>query len=227
MLNGQVDEADEVLHVGPSRRLPPNFTPLGAFADLIIGTVSAPGAEAGVSVTIRALDPATGDVKLDLGPASAVAVSHGLVVWAGSGCTSCRIHSYDLATGARTVSRGPVAATQQLWSGLVSPDHHTLAFERQRSEPASYDLGHPGNPNEVVTVDLSSGAVRVVPGLLPWPKSFAGLDFSADSRWLLLGLDEGTDVRLLLWRPGLAVPLQSPAQLRTTVAFSPAVITTK
>jgi hypothetical protein len=85
-------------------------------------------------------------------------------------------------------------------------------------------MGHPGNPNEIVTVDLVSGAVHPVPGVLLWPKSAPGLAFSADSRWLVIALDEGTGVRLLLWRPGLGRPQESAARIPGRVAYSPVVV---
>ncbi|MEO8889611.1 MAG: hypothetical protein ABI429_10040, partial [Jatrophihabitantaceae bacterium] len=108
-------------------------------------------------------------------------------------------------------------------SAVLSPDRRTLAYVRQRSTPAQYEMGHPGNPNEVVSVDLASGRTTVVPGLEIWSKSSPGLDYSPDSTWLVISLDAGTRVDLLLWHPGLARPLQPSVQVTGDVAFEPTV----
>jgi WD40-like Beta Propeller Repeat len=122
-----------------------------------------------------------------------------------------------------TTTRAEIPSSGGLWDGVVSPDRRTVAMLRQRSRPARYDMGHPGNPNEIVTLDLRSGAPHAVPGVVLFAKAAPGLAFSSDGRWLVISLDEGTSVRLLLWRPGLAAPLQSPVHLTAKVAFAPSV----
>jgi len=82
-------------------------------------------------------------------------------------------------------------------------------------------MGHPGNPNEVVTVDLTTGHSTVIPGLQIWSKAFPGMTYSDDSHWLVMSFDGGSEVRLLLWHPGLARPLEPSVQVRGRVAFAP------
>jgi len=208
------------------RLLPAGFAPVGAQADVIVGTVSRPGTEPDPSFVIGVYDPRGGEIRLLAGPATSVALSHGLLLWTGLGCTSaCRLHVHDLATGRDTTTRRPVHGIASAWAAAVSANGRTAALVRPRSKPAKYDMEHPGNPNEIVTVDLVSGRSRPVPDLAMWSKSSPGLAFSADSRWLLISLDEGSGVRLLLWKPGLAQPLESPARLTARVAYSPTITT--
>jgi hypothetical protein len=205
--------------------LPAGFGPLGAYADLIVGTVNPSGVDMDAPFLIRVIDPATGRTRLQLGPARSAALSNGVILWTSPGCTDCRLHVHDLATGRDTVTRRPVPGVASAWGAVVSPDRRTAAVVRPGSTPATYDMEHPGNPNVIVTVRLTTGRTEAVPGLVLWSKSNPGLAFSADGRWLLIGLDEGTGVRLIVWKPGLSRPLQSPARLNAKVAFAPSVAT--
>jgi hypothetical protein len=207
---------------GRTLALPTGFGALGGFGESLVGTV--PGDDADTSFTIEVLDPRTGHVGVQLGPAVSVGMSHGVVLWTAPGCrTACRIYTYDLRSGQRATTVNPVPGVATVWSAVLSPDGDTVALVRERSDPGPYDPGHPGNPNELVTVDLRTGTLHQVPGLVLWSKSSPGVAFSPDSRWLVIGLDEGTDVRLLVWRPGLVGPLESPARLRYPVAYAPTV----
>lgn len=208
---------------GRAVRLPAHFGPIAAFGDLVVGMVSRPDADPNAPSPIRVIDLASGDVRLRLGPAGSIAVSAGLIVWTPPGCRTCRLHVHDLTTGRDTVTRRPVPRAASSWAAVVSPDRLTVAFVRQRATPARYDMEHPGNPNEIVTVDLASGVTHTVPDLALWSKSMPGFAFSPDSRWLIISLDEGTGVRLLVWKPGLRTPLESPARLRSKVAYAPTV----
>jgi hypothetical protein len=203
-------------------RLPASFGPIAGYRDYLIGTE---GTSTDSGGHIVGLDPRTGKERLDLGRASWVAVSQGIVAWAEPGCRRCRLHILDLATGKRSVTRRAIADVPSSWGGVASPDHRTFVLLRQSATPARYDMDHPGNPNEIVTVDLVTGAVTPVPGVRLWSKSMPGLDFSADSRWLLISLDEGTGTRLLLWHPGLPAVQQSPARLTDRNAYSPGLAT--
>jgi hypothetical protein len=207
--------------------LPTGFAPTGAFGSLVVGSVQIPSTSSTANSqpsTIRVIDPVTGRAVLDLGPATSMTVDNGLIVWLGADCAQCSIYTYDLATGVRSHSSGKISAETSVWSGAVSPDHRVFATIRQRSMPARYDMGHPGNPNEIVLVHLDTGKVDVVPGVVLWSKAFPGMAFSADSRWLAITLDEGTSVRLVVWRPGLSKVLQSPAHLSGLVAYRPPVL---
>jgi hypothetical protein len=215
----------EPLDGGRTVRMPAAFGPVGAYGNLIVGTVNQPSADPDSPFTIRVIDPTSGDVRLNLGPARSIALSGGSIVWTTPGCTACRVHVHDLMSGRDTVTRRPVARVASAWAAVVSPDRRAAAFVRQRAKPVRYDMEHPGNPNEIVIVDLASGATHTVPDLALWSKSSPGLAFSADSRWLVISLDEGSGVSLLVWKPGLREPLQSPAQLTAKVAYSPTVKT--
>jgi hypothetical protein len=170
---------------------------------------------------IRGLDPRTGKVRLELGPSDGATVGAGLVVWNDARCGACRLHTFDLATGRRDVLASVGGRLPSVWGAVIAPDGHTLAVARESDRPAPYDMQHPGNPKEIVTVDLHTGAVTVVPGLQLWSKSMPGLAFTPDSRWLLISIDEGTSTRLLLWRPGLSAVRQSPVRLTSRVAYEP------
>lgn len=207
----------------PRLPLPNGFAPLAGSGDQIIGTMTVPGKGSDGPFLIRRLDPVTGRASVTLGPASSVAVSAGLVVWTGIHCVHCPIRTYDLATGAQSLTRAVLPTSADLWSAVVSPDHRMLAFLEQRSTPARYDMDHPGNPNEIVVANLDTGAVQPVPGVTLWSKSFPGLAFSGDGRWLAITLDEGTSIRVLVWRPGLDRPLSSAARLDGKVAGSVAI----
>ena len=208
---------------GRGHRLPDGFGTLAGFRDEVIGTTSVAG-DPNAPFMIRAFVPLTGTLGLSLGPATSAAVQGNVVLWTPATCSgSCPIHRYDLATGRQGVTARPAHRVASVWGAVISPDGRTAAVLRPGATPGPYASDHPGNPNEVVTVDLASGAVVSVPGLLMWEKAAPGLAFSADGRWLMMGLDDGTEVRLLLWRAGLDRPLESPARLRGPVAYSPTV----
>jgi hypothetical protein len=208
---------------GRPSTLPDDFSPIAAWRDQLVGSVQAAD-DSDAPFGIRLFDPRTGRLGLALGPATSMSVDGSTVLWTGANCYgSCVVHRYDLATGKSGVTRQPADRVVSVWGAIVSPDGRTAAFVRPRATPGPYDQQHPGNPNEIVTVDLDSGAVHVVPGLVLWSKSAPGLAYSADGRWLLLALDEGSSVRMLLWRPGLGRPLESRARVRSPVAYTPTV----
>jgi len=210
----------------PGWVLPARIAPLGAFRDSVIATITKHPQDPHSDYIVVLLDPRTGRVERNLARASSVFYGHGRVVFIEPGCRRCRLHTVDLATGRQAVTRRPVPGLALGWGVAVSPDGRSAVFIRAGSAPAPYDMEHPGTPNQIVTVDLRSGAVHPVPGVVLWSKSMPGLTFSADSRWLVIALDEGTGVRLLLWRPGLAEPRESPARITERVAYSPAVVPT-
>lgn len=205
---------------GRAVRLPHNFGPVAASGDLIVGTTPDTVTTGGSTEVVQLLDPSTGRTVRTLGRASSIGYGDGILIWAGTNCGRCPVVSYDLATGTRTLLPFTVPGGLQLWSAVISPDRRFAALVRERSEPSRYASDHPGNPNEVVLLDLRSGAVHPVPGLVLWTKSFPGLAFSPDSRWLAIAVDEGSGVQLFVWRAGLSAPLES-ARVRGPVAYSP------
>jgi hypothetical protein len=185
---------------GPRLRLPRYFNPLAGSGTLVVGLqYSGNPDRAGV---LEVLDPGSGAVRVRLGRASSVAVGSGLVVWAAAGCSRCAVHTYALATGARARLPRTLSIGVGLWGGAVSPDGRQVAFTRQSPRPGPYATDHPGNPNEVAVLNLRTGRVQSVGGLLLWSKAAPGLGFSPDGKWLTILLDEGTGTRLLVWRPG-------------------------
>jgi hypothetical protein len=107
----------------------------------------------------------------------------------------------------------------------MSPDGQLLAFALQRAAPdPRYDPGHPLPPSDLAVLHLDSGQLQLVPGLELAPKSPAGYAFSADSRWLVIALNEGVRTRLLVWQPGSSKPMQSPAELPGKLATRPPIV---
>lgn len=195
--------------------LPAGFGVVGAYQDLIVGYQAPPaGSDANTSGPLVILDPATGRVHATVGPGSAAAtVSAGLILWTDGACTAfrrCVVHRYDLAIGRRS-SRDyhlGLSADANLGYGLISPDQRLLAFQLHRAAPdPRFDPGHPGTPSDIAVLHLDTGQLETVPGIELWAKASPGLVFSPDSRWLIIGLDEGTRTSLLLWHPGLSHPV--------------------
>jgi hypothetical protein len=212
-----------------SIHLPLGVEPLAVHGNLIVGLQGRPdGAPSNLADQIVLLDRATGAPRSILGSSYSSTISAGLVLWTERACVAdhgCVVHSYDLATG-RTVTRSyKLPANATLWGGVISDDRRAVAFQLQRDQPdPRYDSGHPAPPSDVATLDLDTGALTVVPGVELAPKTQSGLVFSADSRWLIIALDAGNRTRLLVWRPGLRHPMESPAQLAGQVLAIPAVL---
>jgi hypothetical protein len=98
----------------------------------------------------------------------------------------------------------------------ASPNGKLVAFPLLRS---SADASFPGgeSPADIAVADLTTGRVAVVPGVQLPSSPPPGLAFSADSRWLIIALNAGPQVRLLAWRPGLSRPEETTAvSLRTS-----------
>ncbi|MDQ2751136.1 MAG: hypothetical protein M3Y44_16635 [Actinomycetota bacterium] len=219
------------LNGGAPLTLPAGFGVVGAYQDLIIGYQAPPaGSDPNTAGPLVILDPATGRVNATVGPGSAAAtVSAGLILWTDGACTAalpCVVHRYELATGAsssRDYHLG-LATDAYLGYGLVSPDQRLLAFQLHRPAPdPRFDQGHPGTPTDIAVLHLDTGQLDTVPGIELWAKAGPGLLFSPDSRWLIIGLDEGTGTSLLLWHPGLSHPaavVEVPGLTRDTTPLT-------
>lgn len=116
----------------------------------------------------------------------------------------------------------PLPAGRALTSEVVlSANGRYAAFQLSRPDPdPRYDPGHPGGPSDLAVQDLRTGTLSVVPGVELAPKAAAGLAFSRDGRWLLIALNEGRRARLLVWRPGLDRPMESPARLPGRILYN-------
>jgi hypothetical protein len=158
------------------------------------------------------LDIATGRVCADLGPGTTLAVGHGVIVWSEH-CRSddrrpCEVHRRPVAGGATSSYRIPRPPGPSV--GALSPDGRRLAFTIQRREPTPrHEQGHPGQPTDIAVLHFGTGLVELVPGIELPAKTSPALAFSGDSRWLAIALGTGFDIRLLAWRTGLALPVES------------------
>lgn len=109
----------------------------------------------------------------------------------------------------------------------VSADGRSLAFLGARSRPdPRLRFDHPGGPSDVVVLDAVTGRTTVLPGVEVAPKSFVGLAFSADGRWLVVSLNDGSRTRLLVWRRGWDRPRESAARLPGRVEYGAPVLVT-
>jgi hypothetical protein len=148
--------------------------------------------------TVGLGDPASGRLTRSFGTGVPVAASERAVFWIAGGCSPERCllarNGVDGETTAQQVRAEPCC-------GTVSPDGRWLAFRLPRE---SGRLGaHPGPPVEVAVLDVRTGRVQVLPGLVLPAKAPTTFAWSADSRWLAIGADLGTAPLVLLWRDGL------------------------
>jgi hypothetical protein len=211
--------------------LPLGVGPLAVHGNLIVGVLNRPdGAPSSIADQLILLDRATGGPRSILGTSYLSTVSAGLVLWTESACVAdhgCVVHSYDLDTGQTATRSYPLTANATLWGGVVSDDRRSVAFQLPRDRPdPRYDPGHPAPPSDLAMLDLDTGALKIVPGVELAPKTVSGLVFSSDRRWLVIALDEGNRTRLLVWRPGLRHPMESPAQLPGQVLATPVALST-
>lgn len=205
--------------------LPARMGPVAVFGNLLVGLVGPADPNSQQLAVLSLVDLRTGAVTRTLGPARGVTVGAGLLMWTSAPCPgsgNCAVHRYDLATGTQSVHGYPLPAEADLWGGAISPDRSRLAFSlpRKVADPR-WDAGSPGTPSDLVVLDLVSGLLERVPDLELPPKSSAALLFSADSRWLVIGLNEGSSARLLVWRSGQSRAQYSPADLHGALAGAP------
>lgn len=201
---------------GAPVRLPAGFNPLAATDDHFLGAldsgdVDGPGGLRTVATVERTSTPrvrplARGNPLV----ATAAVILSSTACDAGADCTLTRISPDGRGKRRFPLPRGRSPAS----AAVLSPDGRLAAFQLARAEPdPRYDLGHPGGPADLAVIDLRTGRLTVLPGVELAAKSFAGLAFSRDSRWLLIALNEGSRARLLVWRRGFDRPQRSPAAL--------------
>lgn len=196
--------------------LPAGFTPAAISDGVVVGILRSDTTPAPNSIdngTILLVDAATGGIRGDLGPGQPVAIGHGIVLWT-VGCDvtenkPCTLRSRSIAgnlTASYALPRPPGFS-----AGLVSPDGRLLGFALERAEQdPQYDDSHPLPPTDIAVLHLDSGRLEIVPGIEIPAKLSPGLTFTSDSRWLVMALNAGTNIRLLAWRPGLVAPYESP-----------------
>jgi hypothetical protein len=195
-------------------RLPAGLFPDAMTGGVLVGNVATALPSTG---SLLLVDARTGRVRANLGPGWPIAAGGGLVLWT-RGCDAvsdkpCTVH--------RTSVTGRPPATYRLprpaFEGVVSPDRRMIALTLERSgqgpryehQDPRYEPGHPIPPSDVAVLRLDTGRLEIVPGIEVPAKTSPALAFSADSRWLVIGLDAGPATRLLAWRSGLARPYES------------------
>jgi hypothetical protein len=198
--------------------LPAGFVPQAGWRDLIIGYYASNASD--TYGPIQIYDLASGGIVAQFAAASPqVAASNGYVAWIDAACSArCMAHRYELGTGRHTEIS--VALTSGEYGGVgsliaMSPDGRRVAMVTYDAHPDSrYELGHPGGPARFSMLDLDSGRLTALPGIVRPPKTQAGAAFSPDGRWLAVAVNDGVQTRILLYDhdlrgpydPGISVP---------------------
>jgi hypothetical protein len=128
---------------------------------------------------------------------TAVAVGARAAAWAPEDCTKpCPLTVGDLGTDDRRKYPMPAGWTPK--SGAFSPDARSLALTFRAVTTCC-------EPGRVGVLDLRTGAVATVPDLRTAPDLGAHLAWSADGRWLVIGLPWPDRQAIALWRPGASL----------------------
>lgn len=186
---------------GPLVHLPKQLYVFGAENGNLIGFRYGSNAQSG---RLLVLDAATGRIrKTYAGVDAQVGIGAGRLLWS-TGCDltedrPCRLVALRLADGARREYLLPRPAL----GGTLSPDGSRVALLVEAEQSQRLDDQHPFPPSQIATLDLRSGQIRFIPNVLVPAKSFPGMSFSADGRWLAIALDAGRSTRLLAWHPGI------------------------
>ena len=196
---------------GRAVRLPAGFAAVAVVGGLAIGNGQPPQSGYGSAGPLLLVDAATGRVRTNLGPGAVVAANTQVLVWADDCRTDvldCVVHRRLLSTGA-TADYALPRAPHSL-EGVFSPDGRLLAFPLDRPEPdPRFTANNPFPPADIAMLHLDTGRLDIVPGLEIPAQAGAALAFSNDNRWLVICLDEGSNARILAWRPGLASPYET------------------
>lgn len=199
---------------GKPIRLPSGFSPGAATRDSFLGFLNTKDGDAFQNPPLlAAVDRDAGTIRRFARGFLVTATDD--YVLTGDGCdvdTRC-VLTRTGSNGDTRVYRLPGGRTPSS-QAVAAPDGRYVALALSRSRPdPRYLTGHPGGPSEIAVLDLDTGGLEFVPGVELAPKSGVGLTFSADGRWLVLALNEGTRSRLLVWRSGMEQPQESPARL--------------
>jgi len=190
--------------------LPSDFWAFAGVGDLVVGRVGEIGFERPIRVEL--FDPTTGQVVHSFRPVSGVGVGADMVIWTGTGCgQACPLQIYRADTGLVTTSAITVPVDFDLNGSVVSGDGRSVASVVPL--PATVGRGGvtSGAPAQIEVLDLDSGDITPVPGI-ELADRYAGqpsLAYSADSRWLVIGVPTSTGSEVLLWRPGLTTPAEA------------------
>jgi hypothetical protein len=128
---------------------------------------------------------------------------------------NCQLQQFDLTSGVvdeHTLRLPPGSA---FYPSVASPDGHYLAGVL---DPRVGAVGSDAAEKNLAVLDLQNFELTNVPDIEFDPGQYivadqpgtAAMAYSADSQWLVLGVPgPDTTTRLLLWKPGLARPLES------------------
>lgn len=194
---------------GPAVRLPARFYAWAITDGVAVGNF---GAADGPGPLVL-VDAATGAIRENLGAGEVLAAANGVLVWT-TGCDittnqSCTAHRRAIAGGPTTKLRLPRSPAFSI--GVISPDGTTAACALERARPDRRFAGdHPFPPAEIAVLHFGTDSLDIVPGIELPAKSSAALSFTR-SGWLVVGLNAGTRIRLLLWRPGMRHLLEASA----------------
>lgn len=205
-------------HSGDSVTLPTGFTPLAGWRDLIAGSYV--NNAAGTDGPIQIYDLARGGIVAQIAAASPQIVASGeYMAWIDASCqVRCTAHRYEWETGQQADI--PVALASGEYGGVgslvaMSPDGRRVAMVTYDAAADSrYQLGHPGGPARFSILDLESGELTILPGVVRAPKTQAGMAFSPDGQWLVVAVNNGVETQILLYDhdlrgpydPGINVP---------------------
>jgi hypothetical protein len=194
----------------PGRVDPLRDTPAG----LVVAQY--PGAAAGDAELVL-LDRRTGVVRRRLGHARhAVATDDRSIAWVPARCDrDCPVIHTDLGTGA--IRRYRMPGRREPAAGAFAPDGRQLALSFP-GVPADTDPRTPAKPGFAGILDLRTSALTQVPGLATSPAAHADVAWSADGRWLVLGVTWPEEELIAVWRPGAEViilPLALPGEPTT------------
>ncbi len=187
---------------------PGNVEPL---RDTPAGLVVAqhPDAVAG-EAELLLLDRQTGVVRRRLGQARwAVATDDRSIAWVPARCDpDCLVIRTELTSGAARGYRMP--GRREPAAGAFAPDGQRLAlsFPGVPADPRT-----PTRPGFAGVLDLRTSTLTSVPGLATPPSDHAAVTWSADGRWLVLGVTWPEEELIAVWRPGVEViilPLALP-----------------
>lgn len=208
---------------GATLRLPAGIRPVGVAQGGVVGLVRRIGATA-LPRRITMIDTATGRMTAVVPAGWPLAVGADFVLWQEERCrwrtVGCVLHRTGLPRG-EDRGRFPLTTGSAPTSDAVLDNTgryaaFTLARPADRQNRAS--LG------EVVVLDLASGVVRPIPGLVLPPDTAAGLAFSPDGRWLVVSVTHGDHGHMYAWRHGSDQLVRSRARLPGPLRSAPPVL---